>query len=49
MVFEGTKEVYERFIVSIPMGKKEKEICEFVEDFKNFSCHCTNLSNDYII
>ena len=32
------------------MGKKEKEICEFVEDFKKkFSRHCSNLSNDYII
>ena len=32
------------------MGKKEKEICEFVEDLKKkFSRHCSNLSNDYII
>ena len=36
MVFEGTTRVYNVFIVSIPNEKKEREICEFKMDLKNF-------------
>ena len=31
------------------MSKKEKEICEFETDLKNFFCLRFNLSNDNII
>ena len=45
MVFEETKEVYERII-----NKKEREICEFDAKFKkNVFSSRSNLSNDDII
>ena len=28
------------------MSKKEREVCEFEMDLKNFSCLRSNLSND---
>ena len=51
MVFEGTTGVYERIILSFKfqMSKKEKEMCEFQMDLKNFFCLRSNLSNDNII
>ena len=36
MVFEGTTERMNVFIVQFQMSKKEKEICEFEMDLKNF-------------
>jgi len=51
MVFEGTTGVYEHIILSFQfqMIKKEKEICKFQMDLKNFVCLRSNLSNDNII
>ena len=51
MVFGGTTGVYERIILSFQfqMSKKEREICEFKMDLKNFFCLWSNLSNDDII
>ena len=36
MVFEGTTECMNVFIVKFQMSKKEREICEFEMDLKNF-------------
>ena len=37
MVFEGTTEVYERRLsFQFQMSEKEREICEFEMDLKNF-------------
>ena len=39
LVFAGTKECMNVFILSIPNEKKEREICEFEMDFKkSFLC-----------
>ena len=36
MVFEGTTGVYELLSFQFQMSKKEREICEFEMDLKNF-------------
>ena len=49
MVFEGTTGVYERLSFQFQMSKKEREVCEFEMDLKNFFCLRSNLSDDNII
>ena len=53
MVFEGTTEVNERIYrfssKSCQMSKKEREICKFEMDLKNFFCLRSNLRNDNMI
>ena len=48
VVFEGTTECMNVFIVQFQMSKKEREICEFEINLKNF-CLRSNLSNGNIL
>ena len=48
MVFEGTTECMNVYIAQFQMSKKEREICEFEINLKNF-CLRSNLSNGNII
>ena len=44
MVFEGITGTYELLSFQFQMSKKEREICEFAMDLKNFFCLRPNLS-----